>query len=59
MMICKVDFEEIFPEMFKPEQSQVASPNAPGPRTPCSDRWEDDGGRTHPNRRKLNEMSRE
>jgi hypothetical protein len=59
MMICKPEFEELFPDMLKPEQCQVTAPSAPEPRTPCFDRWEDDGGRTLPKSRKLNEMSRE
>ena len=55
MMICKPEFEELFPDMLKPEQCQVTAPSAPEPRTPCFDRWEDDGGRTLP---KISEVKR-
>jgi len=43
MMICKADFEELFPELFRPSAtvSSVAEPSAK-----CLARWEDDGGRT-------------
>lgn len=34
MMICKADFEELFPEIFNPEQRQGAAPNALGPGEP-------------------------
>ncbi len=33
MMICKSDFEDLFPEIFQPDETCIA-------------RWEDDGGRT-------------
>ena len=43
MMICKADFEELFPELFRPSDMErsVAEPSAK-----CLARWEDDGGRT-------------
>ena len=43
MMICKADFEELFPELFRPSDivKSVAEPSAR-----CLARWEDDGGRT-------------
>ncbi len=43
MMICKADFEELFPELFRPSDmvKSVAEPSAK-----CLARWEDDGGRT-------------
>lgn len=42
-MLCKADFEELFPELFRPSDmvSSVAEPSAK-----CLARWEDDGGRT-------------
>ena len=43
MMICKADFEELFPELFQP--SDMVS-SVPGPSVKCLARWEDDGGRT-------------
>ena len=43
MMICKADFEELFPELFRPSDMErsVAEPGAK-----CLARREDDGGRT-------------
>lgn len=42
MMICKADFEDLFPELFLPRdtESSVAEPN-----TESVARWEDDSGR--------------
>lgn len=62
MMICKADFEELFPELFRPGimVSSVAEPSAK-----CLARWEDDGGRTTsaniiplPHRRPIQEVRR-
>lgn len=43
MMLCKADFEELFPDLFRPRDvvSLTAEPSAG-----CLARWEDDGGRT-------------
>ncbi|KAA8606069.1 hypothetical protein AL036_16185 [Salipiger aestuarii] len=43
MMICKADFEELFPDLLGPK---VRRPSAAGPSAECVARWEDDGGRT-------------
>ncbi len=60
MMICKADFEELFPELFRPSdlERSVAEPGAK-----CLARWEDDGGRTTstniiplPHRRSIQEV---
>ena len=59
MMICKADFEELFPELFRPSDMErsVAEPGAK-----CLARWEDDDGRTTstniiplPHRRRMQE----
>lgn len=41
MMICKADFEDLFPEIFLPRDigGSTAEPSAA-----CLARWEDDGG---------------
>ncbi|MEP3687498.1 MULTISPECIES: hypothetical protein [Sulfitobacter] len=44
MMLCRADFEELFPEMFEPQVS--ATPAAPS--DDCVARWEDDGGAPAP-----------
>ncbi|MBN8189995.1 hypothetical protein JF540_25245 [Salipiger thiooxidans] len=63
MMICKADFEELFPELFRPSDMErsVADPGAK-----CLARWEDDGGRTTstniiplPHRRRMQETRRD
>ena len=44
MMICRADFEDLFPLMFQPEDNDwVAEPSALSVA-----RWEDDGGRPAP-----------
>lgn len=43
MMICKADFEELFPDLFRPTDIE---PSAAKPSARCLERWEDDGGRT-------------
>ena len=43
-MLCRADFEELFPEMFEPQVS--ATPAAPS--DDCVARWEDDGGAPAP-----------
>jgi hypothetical protein len=43
MMICKADFEELFPELFQPSDMESS---VPGPSVKCLARREDDGGRT-------------
>lgn len=43
MMICKADFEELFPDLFRPTDIE---PSAAKPSAKCLARWEDDGGRT-------------
>lgn len=39
MMLCKADFEELFPELFEQPRRTPALPSAD-----CVARWEDDGG---------------
>ncbi|SMC95513.1 hypothetical protein SAMN06295998_1137 [Primorskyibacter flagellatus] len=54
MMICKADFEELFPDLFKPEPvaetRQTANPATlvTSPSAGCFARWEDDGGQEVP-----------
>ncbi len=45
MMICKADFEELFPALFQPEPVLAPCPKAQGPSSECIARWNDDGGR--------------
>lgn len=45
MMLCKADFEEIFPKLFKPNQRPLAETPAAANSPACIARWEDDGGR--------------
>ncbi|MEQ5827854.1 hypothetical protein ACGYKB_10990 [Sulfitobacter sp. 916] len=39
MMLCKADFEELFPELRRVKKEET-----PGPSMECVSRWEDDGG---------------
>lgn len=53
MMICKADFEELFPDLFQPEPAPATHQTAKPPSTACIARWEDDGGLPLPaNRRR-------
>ncbi len=45
MMICKADFEELFPETFRSHQRPLAGRTVGNPSPACLARWEDDGGR--------------
>lgn len=45
MMLCKADFEELFPDLFKPIRHPVEGTTADAPSAACIARWEDDGGR--------------
>lgn len=43
MMICKADFEELFPDLFTTvKHRRTEEPNVQ--IDPCIDRWKDDGG---------------
>lgn len=42
MMICKADFEELFPELF---QTRADAGRVSDPTLRCLARWEEDGGR--------------
>lgn len=62
MMLCKADFEELFPDLFRPKYIE---PSAARPSARCLARWEDDGGRTTsaniiplPHRRPIQEARR-
>lgn len=44
MMICKADFDEIFPETLPPARRAVEPKAAAGPGPAAIARWEDDGG---------------
>ncbi len=46
MMLCKADFDELFPNMFDPGQRPLAALSSAAPDIACITRWEDDGGRT-------------
>lgn len=48
MMICKADFEELFPDLFQPEPATTANQMTKLPSVECLARWEDDGGRSWP-----------
>lgn len=45
-MLCRADFEELFPDLFKPELEPVPAVRqiAKSPSAECIARWEDDGG---------------
>lgn len=45
MMLCKADFEEIFPELFKPTKCALAETSVAANHPACIARWEDEGGR--------------
>ena len=45
MMLCKADFEEIFPELFEPNQRPLSETPVETSSPACIARWEDDGGR--------------
>lgn len=47
-MISSVDFEDLFPALFRPYPLQAASQMAMTPNPECIARWEDDGGRGLP-----------
>lgn len=62
MMICKADFEELYPELFRPSDMERSVAE---PRAKCLARWENDGGRTTstniiplPHRRPIQEARR-
>ncbi len=55
MMICRADFEELFPEIFQPRHRPAAINVADAPSPACVARWEDDGGRA-PIRTRRQEM---
>ena len=44
MIICKADFEELFPEIFAPEPHLSPKLKVHQPSAECLRRWEDDGG---------------
>lgn len=44
MMICKADFEELFPEIFAPEPNNGLKASVQQPNARRSVRWEDDDG---------------
>jgi hypothetical protein len=46
MMICKADFEELFPHLFTVAQRTHPKTIVKRPNEACLRRWEDDGG--HP-----------
>lgn len=48
MMICKADFEDLFPDQFRPEPAPVTYQSAKSAAAECIARWEDDGGRSLP-----------
>lgn len=48
MMICKADFEELFPHLFQPEPAPVARKMARPASAECLARWENEGGATLP-----------
>lgn len=45
MMICRADFEELFPECFASDTPKRGETKPVGPSDTCMARWEDDGGR--------------
>lgn len=52
MMICKADFEELFPDLFQPEPNPDTPRMAKPANARCIARWEDDGGRSLPARQR-------
>ena len=48
MMICKADFQDLFPETFPADPEADAKPAARPPNRPGLARWEDEGGRLAP-----------
>ncbi|MCB1311449.1 MAG: hypothetical protein KDK29_05970 [Sedimentitalea sp.] len=48
MMICKADFEELFPHLFKPEPAPAAPQMAKPASSECIARREDDSGPSLP-----------
>lgn len=46
MMICKADFEELFPESFAPEPQLSPKVKAHQSSAESLGRWEDDGGQS-------------
>ena len=44
MMICKADFDELFPDLFQAEPAPALHRMAKLPSAECIARWEDDGG---------------
>ena len=54
MMLCKADFEDIFPDLFKPNHCALTETPVAANSRECIARWEDEGGRLdddarHPN----------
>ncbi|GKY89872.1 hypothetical protein STA1M1_37410 [Sinisalibacter aestuarii] len=45
MMLSNADFEEIFPDLFRPERRALVSQSVRAASPACIARWEDDGGR--------------
>lgn len=58
MMLCKADFEQLFPKSFaaehRPVQSSYAQAATSVPSAKCIARWEDDGGTAIPATRPVN-----
>ena len=48
MMICKADFEDLFPDLFQSEPEPAARRKIVPPGADSIARWEDDGGRPLP-----------
>lgn len=48
MMICKADFEDLFPHLFQPQPAPVPARAAKPQALACIARWENEGGRTGP-----------
>lgn len=48
MMICKADFEELFPTIFPTKPKAAPAAKMAAPSAACIDRWESDGGRVLP-----------
>ncbi|WP_322867866.1 hypothetical protein U5922_017610 [Aquicoccus sp. G2-2] len=45
MMICKADFEDLFPDLFDGNPRHAATPMRTALSDTCLARWVDDGGR--------------